>query len=62
MVTKSGTAHRRPLVPGNITGDFVVVRAGLRPGDVVVTDGQDQLTEGSRVAVVAGPSPENTPE
>lgn len=62
MVTKSGTAHRRPLVPGNITGDFVVVRAGLQPGDVVVTDGQDQLTEGSRVAVVAGPSPGSTPE
>lgn len=57
MVTKSGTAHRRPLVLGNTTGNLVVVREGLRPGDVVVTDGQDELIEGSRVAIVAGPSP-----
>jgi multidrug efflux system membrane fusion protein len=30
---------------GNITG----ISSGLNPGDVVVTDGQDKLQEGSKV-------------
>lgn len=57
MVTRHATAHVRPLTLGIVTGDFVVVREGLRPGDVIVTDGQEQLTEGSHVAIVEGPSP-----
>jgi len=57
MVTRSETAHVRPLSLGTVTDDLVVVREGLSPGDVIVTDGQEQLTEGSRVAIVEGPSP-----
>ncbi len=57
MVTRHETAHVRPLTLGLVTDDFVVVREGLRPGDVIVTDGQEQLTEGSHVAIVEGPSP-----
>ncbi len=57
LVTKHETAHVRPLTLGLVTDDFVVVREGLWPGDVIVTDGQEQLTEGSRVAIVEGPSP-----
>jgi len=57
MVTRHETAHVRPLGLGPVTGDFVVVREGLWPGDVIVTDGQEQLTEGSRIAIVEGPSP-----
>jgi len=57
MVTRHETAHVRPLGLGPVTGDFVVVHEGLWPGDVIVTDGQEQLTEGSRVAIVEGPSP-----
>lgn len=57
IVTESETAHVRPLILGTTSDDVVVVREGLRPGDVVVTDGQDQLSEGSHLAIVAGPSP-----
>ena len=57
IVTGSETVHARPLILGTTTDDVVVVRDGLRPGDVVVTDGQDQLSEGSHVAIVGGPSP-----
>ncbi|WP_422010992.1 efflux RND transporter periplasmic adaptor subunit [Reyranella sp.] len=62
IVTQSGTAHVRPIALGTVADEFVVVREGLRPGDVIVTDGQDQLAEGSRVAIVAGPSPRRPPE
>lgn len=62
IVTKSGTAHIRPLVLGDTNGEYLVVQEGLRPGDVVVTDGQEQLTEGSHVAIVAGPSPGQPPQ
>lgn len=61
LVTMSGTAHIRPLVLGDTNGEYVVVQEGLRPGDVVVTDGQDQLIEGRRVAIVVGPSPGGPP-
>lgn len=57
MVTRHETAHVRPLTLGIVTDDLAVVREGLWPGDVIVTDGQEQLTEGSRVAIVEGPSP-----
>ena len=57
IVTGSDTAHVRPLLLGTTSDDVVVVREGLQPGDVVVTDGQDQLSEGSHLAIVGGPSP-----
>lgn len=58
IVTESQTAHVRPVTLGTITDGVAVVRDGLLPGDVVIIDGQDQLTEGSRVAIVAGPTPD----
>lgn len=57
LVTASRTAHIRPIALGTVTEGIAVVRDGLEPGDVVITDGQYQLTEGSRVAIVAGPQP-----
>jgi multidrug efflux system membrane fusion protein len=57
LVTTSHTAHVRPINLGTVTGGVAVVRDGLGPGDIVITDGQNQLAEGSRVAIVGGPSP-----
>lgn len=57
LVPEGRTAHLRPIALGTVSDGVAVVRDGLRPGDIVVTDGQYQLTEGSRVAIVEGPSP-----
>ena len=61
IVTESRTAHVRPITLGTNTDGAVVVRDGLSPGEVVVIDGQYQLTEGSHVVVVEGPVPERPP-
>ena len=56
MVTENQTAHIRPISVGTISDGFAVVRDGIWPGDIVVTDGQYQLTEGSPVSIIEGPS------
>lgn len=62
LVTESRRAHVRPIALGAVSDDVVVVHDGLQPGDVVVTDGQDQLTEGSPVVIIEGPSPRPRPD
>jgi RND family efflux transporter MFP subunit len=50
FVVKDGLASVRPVqVARNIGGDAVIA-SGLAEGEVVVTDGQLQLTEGARVS------------
>jgi multidrug efflux system membrane fusion protein len=39
---------------GRTVGELTLIDRGLRPGDVVVTDGQSRLKPGSRVAIVTG--------
>jgi membrane fusion protein, multidrug efflux system len=41
----------RPITIGDTEGNNVVVEEGLRPGDPVVVDGADKLSEGMRVEV-----------
>jgi multidrug efflux system membrane fusion protein len=41
----------RPITIGNTEGNDVAVEEGLRPGDPVVVDGADKLTEGMKVEV-----------
>ena len=49
------TVEDRPVTVALTEGTTTVVTDGLKPGDVVVTDGQDKLQRGSRV------EPRNTP-
>ncbi|MDP9089908.1 MAG: efflux RND transporter periplasmic adaptor subunit [Pseudomonadota bacterium] len=46
----------RPVTLGVVDGENVAVTAGLKPGEVVVTEGGDRLREGAQVQL-----PENTP-
>lgn len=48
-VVEGGVARMRPVVTGLRAGERVVIAQGLRPGDVVVTEGQLRLADGMPV-------------
>ncbi len=52
VVTAGHTATMLPITEGVTEGSEVEVTRGIAPGEVVVTDGQDKLHEGSRVQVL----------
>ena len=49
VVANDKTVSPRPVEVGSIEGDVAVIAKGLSEGDVVVTDGQNQLKPGSKV-------------
>jgi len=51
VVDSAGTAHVRPVTVERTGDSTVVLRAGVEPGEVVVTDGQLRLTDGTMVQV-----------
>jgi multidrug efflux system membrane fusion protein len=51
------TVSVRPVTLGVIDGERVAVTKGLRPGDIVVTEGGDRLRDGAAVIL-----PANTPQ
>jgi multidrug efflux system membrane fusion protein len=52
VVVRDGKAHPAPVQAGRRIGDRVVVASGLKPGDVVVTDGQLRVQPGASVKVM----------
>jgi len=57
----------RPVEIASLQGDVAIIKKGLAPGEVVVTDGQNQLKPGSKVAPraaekVASAAGSTTPE
>ncbi len=48
-VNPDKTVQDRPVTVSLTQGDTTVITAGLNPGDMVVTDGQDKLQRGSRI-------------
>ncbi|MBS0663542.1 MAG: efflux RND transporter periplasmic adaptor subunit [Verrucomicrobia bacterium] len=62
-VVEDGVAHQRFIRTGPQRGDLVLVRQGLKPGEMVVTSGQIKLHHGSAVrldnslAPLADPAP-----
>lgn len=53
------TVSIRPIATGHSTTETVAVLEGLKPGDLVVTDGSDRLREGMQVALPGeGPAPQ----
>jgi multidrug efflux system membrane fusion protein len=47
-----GKVERRSVAVNNISGDGLAIKEGLKPGDVVVTAGQQFLVEGQQVRVM----------
>ena len=52
VMDKSNTAHLRKITAGRIIGDKVEVLDGLQENEIVITSGQINLTEGSKVAPI----------
>jgi hypothetical protein len=50
---KNGLAEVVPVKVRYVQGAITSVGTGLQPGDIVVTDGQDQLTAGTAVKVAS---------
>jgi multidrug efflux system membrane fusion protein len=55
QAAREGVAQIVPVETGRRIGDRVVVAKGLKPGDVVVTEGQIRVQPGAKVKVVSGP-------
>jgi membrane fusion protein, multidrug efflux system len=51
VVKPDQTVESRPVVTGGTVGEERVVEQGLKPGEVVVTDGQLRLSPGARVEI-----------
>jgi membrane fusion protein, multidrug efflux system len=56
-VKPDNTVEDLPVTVSLTQGDVTIVGSGLNPGDTVVTDGQDKLQRGSRIAVRGAPGP-----
>jgi len=54
---QEGKAEIVPVTTGRRFGDSVVITGGLKPGDVVVTEGQPRVQPGAQVKVVHKPQP-----
>jgi RND family efflux transporter MFP subunit len=52
FVFKSGVVQKRKLVTGMEQGDYVEVKSGLSVGELVVTSGQINLSEGSKAQII----------
>jgi RND family efflux transporter MFP subunit len=52
LVDATNTARLRKLVAGRVIGDQVEVLQGLNEGDVVITSGQININDGSKVAPI----------
>src|SRR3989442_656712 len=53
-VNPDGTVESRVVVPGRTVRGETMVEKGLKPGELVVTDGQLRLVPGSKVIVKGG--------
>jgi multidrug efflux system membrane fusion protein len=61
-VLKNNTVKIQPVTVALSTSSSIGISTGLQPGDVVVTDGQDKLQDGSKIeAHAATGGPANTP-
>ncbi|GGF74073.1 RND transporter [Azorhizobium oxalatiphilum] len=57
FVVEKDIAHIRPVTVARTVDGFAVITAGLKGGEVVVTDGQLSLREGSRVTIKSSAAP-----
>jgi len=50
VVKENHTVEMRPVTLALTQGNVTAIAQGISPGEVVVTDGQDKLQNGSKVA------------
>jgi membrane fusion protein, multidrug efflux system len=61
VVNADNTVSVQPVTTGPSNGTETVITKGLTPGQTVVIDGVDRLSQGAKVTVVAEPSGSATP-
>jgi len=54
VVRPDSTVESRPVVASSSLGNEIVVEKGLKPGELVVTDGQLRLVPGAKVEIKSG--------
>lgn len=59
VVKADKTADIRNVVVERQAADVTVIKDGLKPGETVVTDGQNRLIGGSRISIKSGPGAPN---
>jgi len=57
VVKPDSTVEQRPVTPGQRVDQDLVIDKGLKPGEVVVTEGQLRLEQGTRVTTDTGATP-----
>ncbi len=51
VVDKKNVAHKREVTLGKIIGEFAIIESGLKPGELIVTSGAENLEDGAKVQV-----------
>lgn len=54
-IDAQGNAKQRPVVIARTVDSLAVVRSGVKPGEIVIVDGQSRLTPGTKVMVKGSP-------
>jgi membrane fusion protein, multidrug efflux system len=54
VVAPNRVVEKRPITVGLLSKTTAIVEAGLQPGELVVTDGQYRIQNGTRVDILAG--------
>jgi membrane fusion protein, multidrug efflux system len=62
VVDARDTAQRKDVAIGSRQAGLVEIVEGLEPGEIIVSTGQMQLSDGDPVQVVAGPTPDGSTE
>jgi multidrug efflux system membrane fusion protein len=60
VVNPDDTVSVQTITTGPTDGTNTVITKGVKPGDVVVTDGVDRLKDGAKITI-AGPAPASIP-
>jgi multidrug efflux system membrane fusion protein len=56
VVDPKRVVEKRPITVGLLSKTTAIVDAGLQPGEMVVTDGQYRIQNGTRVDILASPA------
>jgi multidrug efflux system membrane fusion protein len=60
VVKADRSVEFRPVVVDRASGDELVIKSGLKPGETVVTDGHLRLVPGSRISIKGSDAPKAT--
>jgi RND family efflux transporter MFP subunit len=53
VVATGDVAQRRPVVIGLVDGENIEILSGLKPGELIVTQGHSRLRDGTRISITA---------